>query len=101
MEMWLIGLGALLIVGALLLWMARLAQRADDVREDEAPPPTQPLPISLQPTANITREKVDNNLRRFSLAIEQNTKGKERDAELRRNLDFWKTLDIAFRSKGE
>jgi hypothetical protein len=97
MELWFIVAGAL-AVAALLIWMARKGSTA--LEQAEAPVPA-PQPLIRQGIPQFDRAKVDMNIRRFTLAIEQNTKGAERDTELRRNLDYWKTLDIALRSKGE
>jgi hypothetical protein len=100
MEVWLVGAAIAIFAAAALVWMWR---RVKALPVQVFPADHDPIAAVavLPPTANITREKVDANLRRFTLAVEQNTKGKARDTELRRNLDYWKTIDIALRSKGE
>jgi hypothetical protein len=91
MEPWAIIVGVLTILSA-LAWMAWRAKSASA----ELAQPTVRRGI---PT--VDRAKVDANIARYKRAIEQNVKGRVRETELRRELDYWKTLDIALRARGE
>jgi len=50
---------------------------------------------------SVDRERVNKNIRRFTKAIEQNQKGKLRERELRKNLEYWRLQDKALKARGE
>ena len=54
-------------------------------------------PANDVPTANLA--KIDNHIRRFTLALEQCEKGPEREAELRSNLEYWRQVKALAQTK--
>ena len=72
----------------MLAWLKRLVLwvRAKILRLLAAPPAIEPR---HQGERRPTAEKIDAQVRRFTLALEQCTKGPERRAELKANLDYW------------
>lgn len=65
------------------------------------PEPTVAAPSLVHLPDEIRRAKVGANIRRFKLALEQCTKGPERQAELRAWLDYWKAQKAAAARKPE
>lgn len=62
-----------------------------------------PEPAFVEPTATkrTGMERTEFHIRRFTMALEQCEKGPEREAELRRNLDYWTAIrdaEMALRS---
>jgi hypothetical protein len=58
-------------------------------------PPADPPPAAAPIATDVTLEKAEMHVRRFELALEQCEKGPEREAELRRNLDYWRAIQAA------
>jgi hypothetical protein len=96
METVLIGAGVVAIIAALLfmVWQVRSVAEVADL-------PAAPQPLIRQGVPSVDRAKVDANLRRFTRALEQNTKGKLRERELKDNLEYWRLQDKALRLRGE
>ena len=54
-------------------------------------------PVDLAVAQRTPIQKVRFHIDRFERALEQCTKGPEREAELRRHLDYWRKIDEAHR----
>ena len=93
MDTWMIAVGVVLVL-AILGWMIWRFVSTVPAVEREPSPIRRGIPA-------IDREKVDANIRRFTLAIEQDLKGGDRLKELKANLRHWKLMDAALRERGE